>query len=139
MARTFTAAPATGPAHQRDRYGRSESGSKRVVWLVAAACAVLGAAALAWLAWGELQPRATGEVTQFQVLDSARVQVVLEVTRPVGQAGACTIEALGDGFAQVGLLDVALPASEGAVVEVQVTVATSEPATVAVVRSCQLS
>lgn len=136
MTRTNTTEP-IAPL-QQTRYGKPASSSNRPLWVVAGVSIVVGIIVLAWMAWGELQPRATGSITQFQVLDDARVQATLEVTRPVGQEGVCTLEALGDGFAQVGLVDIALPAAEGAIEQVEVIVATSEPATVIEVRSCRL-
>ncbi|MFV0426697.1 MAG: DUF4307 domain-containing protein [Beutenbergiaceae bacterium] len=139
MARSVTSTASAQPSGQSARYGTNSRTGLKPLWLVAAVSAVIGLGALVWLAWGASQPQANGEVTNFQVVDDRQVEVMVEVTRPVGREGVCTLEALGDGFAQVGLLDVTLEPSDGAVVQIPVTMATSELATVAVVRSCRLT
>lgn len=118
------------------RYGRPGSPSR--VRIVAIACAAVAATGLGWVAWGMLAPGAEGEVSRFTVTDETSVAVVLEVTRPTGRTAVCTVEVLGDGFAQVGLADIRVEPAQTSVSVVEVPVATSAPATVAVVRSCSV-
>lgn len=135
------AAPASTARRPADRYGERPT-SRRGLVAIAVACALVAAVALGWVAWGMLQPRAEGEVGLFEATESAEgdgVELVLEVTRPVGTTAVCTIEALGAGFSLVGLVDVTVDAAEEQVSQVRVTMATSEPATVAMVRSCRLA
>lgn len=138
MAHSPAAPAAVAQTRYEQRYGKPSS-SRRPLWVVVIVCGILGVAALSWLAWDMLQPTATGEVARFEVVDDRQVDFILEVTRPIGEPGVCTIEALGDGFAQVGLLEKDLEPATSAVIEVPLTIATSERATVAVVRECRLN
>lgn len=140
MAAPPAAPEASGhPVDSRGRYGERERPlSRRWVVVVASVCGVLAAAGFGWVAWGMLQPQAEAEVGRFTVVDETRVDVSLDVTRPVGSTAVCTIEALGAGFAQVGLLDVTVEPADTSVTSVPVSVATSELATVAMVRNCRL-
>lgn len=135
-----TAAPApAGPG--RGDGGGSPGLSRRTVVVAAVVCALVAAVFLGWVAWGMLQPRADGEVGLFEATHEGGVdgvELVLEVTRPVGSTAVCTIEALGEGFTQVGLVDVTVEPADTQVTRVQVTMATSEPARLAMVRSCRL-
>lgn len=138
----MTAPPAAGtPSRTSEtmaqRYG-SRGTSRRQVRIVAIACAVVAAIGLGWVAWGMLAPSAEGDVSRFTVVDETSIDVVLEVTRPVGRTAVCTIEVLGDGFAQVGLADIRVEPAPTSVSVVQVPIATSAQATVAVVRSCSV-
>lgn len=122
------------------RYGEQPAGPKRrgpFVWLVSAV-GLVAAIGLAWVAWGMLQPRAEGEVGVFTPVDDGHVELVLEVTRPVGRTAVCTLEAVGSGFGQVGILDVVVDPAETQVSRVHLTMATSERATIAMVRTCEL-
>jgi hypothetical protein len=137
----MSAAPA--PARPADaelaarRYGTRPRSRRPFVALVVA-LAVVAVAGVSWVAWGMLQPRADAEVSSFRVQDDAEVALVLDVTRPIGSTAVCTVEALGAGFSQVGLLDVEVPPATTAFSQVDVAMATSEVATVADVRSCRL-
>lgn len=124
-------------ARPADRYGDRRR-SRRGVTIVAVVCAVLVAAGLGAVAWGMLQPSADAEVGTFAVVDDGHVELVLEVTRPVGTTAVCTIEALGGGFGQVGIVDVTVEPADTRVTQVPVTMATSERATVVDVRTCRL-
>ncbi len=132
------AVPAPPRDLARERYGARPS-RRRPVTIAVVVGAIVVAVALGWVAWGMLQPRADGEVGRFEVVGDERVDLVLEVTRPVGRTAVCTVEALGAGFAQVGLADIVVDPATTAFSQVEVSIATSASATVATVRSCRLT
>ena len=129
------------PVRPADRYGDRPVRPRRrgVLVLVAAVAAALVAAGLGWVAWGMLQPQAEGEVGTFDVIDETGASFVLEVTRPVGSTAVCTVEALGEGFAQVGLLEVTIEPGDDRVSRVETTIATSAIASMVSVRGCELA
>lgn len=137
--------PSAGPAAPRparpaDRYGDRPPQPRRraVVIAVAVVAGVLVAAGLGWVAWGMLQPQAEGEVGTFDVVDDTHADFTLDVTRPVGTTAVCTVEALGAGFSQVGVLDVVVEPADTRVTQVETTIRTSAIASVVSVRSCRL-
>lgn len=130
--------PAVEPVRPAGRYGEPARTGRRRVPIVAVVAALVAAVGLGWVSWGMLQPSAEGEVGLFTAVDDGHVELVLEVTRPVGRTAVCTVEALGAGHGQVGILDVVVEPAETRVSRVHLTMATSEPATVAMVRTCEL-
>lgn len=134
---------ASGSAGERTRpAGRYDERPPRRparVRLVAVVAGVIAAIGLGWVAWGMLQPSAEGEVGLSTTIDETRVELTLEVTRPVGTTAVCTIEAVNSGFGQVGIVDIVVEPSETRVSLVHVTMATSERATIAMVRSCEIA
>jgi len=106
--------------------------------LVAVVVGLVAVVAFAWVSWGMLQPSAEGEVGVFTAVDDGHVELVLEVTRPVGSTAVCTLEAVGSGFGQVGIVDVTVAPADTQVSRVHLTMATSETATIAMVKRCDL-
>ncbi|WP_156251764.1 DUF4307 domain-containing protein [Pseudactinotalea terrae] len=138
-------APSPAPGSTREhvrpagRYGEKPArpgGSLRVAAVVVGLVAAVG---LGWVAWGMMQPSAEGEVGLFTAVDDGHVELVLEVTRPVGATAVCTIEALGGGFGQVGIVDVEVEPADSQVSRVALTMATTERASIAMVRSCEIA
>ena len=121
-----------------DRYGERPSRSRRRVPIVAIAVGLVAAVGLGWVSWGMLQPSAEGEVGVFTAVDDGHVELILEVTRPVGRTAVCTLEAVGTGFGQVGILDVTVEPADTQVSRVHLTMATSQIATIAMVKRCDL-
>ncbi|GAB2606839.1 DUF4307 domain-containing protein [Pseudactinotalea suaedae] len=128
----------TERARPAERYGDRPSRPRRRVPLVAVVAGLLVAAGLGWVSWGMLQPSAEGEVGVFTAVDDGHVELVLEVTRPVGSTAVCTLEAVGSGFGQVGILDVTVPPADTQVSRVHLTMATTETASIAMVKRCDL-
>lgn len=121
------------------RYDQRPATSPARVRMLAIVLALVAAIGLGWVAWGMLQPSAEGEVGLFTAVDDGHVELTLEVTRPVGTTAVCTIEALGGGFGQVGFVEVVVDPADTQVSRVQVTMLTSERASIAMVRSCELA
>ena len=120
------------------RYGDRPPRPRRRVPLVAVVVGLVAVVAFAWVSWGMLQPSAEGEVGVFTAVDDGHVELVLEVTRPVGSTAVCTLEAVGSGFGQVGIVDVTVAPADTQVSRVHLTMATSETATIAMVKRCDL-
>lgn len=138
MASTPAAQTSPGAASlMRERYGARPT-RRRPLRVAAIVCAVVAAIGFGYVSWGMLQPTAEAEVSRYEVVDAGEVTLILEVTRPVGRTAVCTVEALGGGFSQVGLLEVTIEPADTAVSQIPVTIATSERATVATTRSCRL-
>lgn len=119
------------------RYGEQPR-SRRGVLVAALVTAAVVVAGLGWVAWGMLQPAAEGEVGTYEVVDATRVDYVLEATRPVGTTAVCTVEAIGAGYGQVGIVDVTVPPSDTLVTRQRLSMATSERASAVAVRACRL-
>jgi hypothetical protein len=134
--------PAPGSTRERvrpaGRYGEKPPRPRGTLRVAAIVVGLLAAVGLGWVAWGMLQPSAEGEVGVFTAVDDGHVELVLEVTRPVGTTAVCTIEALGAGFGQVGVLDVEVAPADSQVSRVHLRMATTERASVAMVRSCSI-
>ena len=128
--------PATAPTRPADRYG--DRPSRRGPALVA--LAVAGALFVAWVIWAGAG-MAGGQVrwtdVGYRVVDDTTVQVTFSVSKDPGATAVCTIEALNERFAQVGLAtDEVGPADQRAVLRT-VTVRTAERAVTGVVESCR--
>lgn len=117
------------------RYGERPRSRRPFVVLVVVV-SLVATAVVVWVAVGLVRPQASGDAPAFTVVGVDEVEVRLEVTRPPGTTAACTLEALGNGFGQVGLLDVTVPPSQNRVAQLGVTLRTSERANAVVVRDC---
>jgi hypothetical protein len=135
---------ATGGAPSLDeRYGRRPGGVRRTRVLLAAGGAVLVALAVAWGAWvsHELTDRPlTWQDVGFEVLGDDSTRVTFDVRfagdLPDDAEAICTVRALNQVMAEVGLRDVTLgPAARG-VVRATVAVPTSERAVTGLVKEC---
>jgi hypothetical protein len=117
------------------RYGERPR-TRRPFVVVVIVAAVLATAVVVWIAVGLVRPQASGDAPAYTVRGVDEIDVRLEVTRPPGTTATCTVEALGNGFGQVGLLDVTVPPGTNRVAQVRVSLATSERAHAVVVRDC---
>lgn len=129
-----------------ERYGRSDHGADpsgrrplslgaRVAIGVALAA---GVAVAAWFAWADAQrnPVEFQEIG-FSIESPEQVSVTFDVMMPPGTAAVCTVTALSPNYAEVGSLDVQVPASDKGSQRVTADVRTTSEATTGVVDSCR--
>ena len=130
-------------ARARDeRYGR-RPGGRRARRGLALGAAVLAAVAVGWGAW--VSHRLTSDAVTWQdvgfdVTGDAPTRVTFDVhfapDLPAGARAVCTVRALNEVMAEVGLLDVTVgPASQRSV-RATVEVPTSERAVTGLVKEC---
>ena len=126
-----------------ERYGRRPGGRKRARVLLVVAGVLLAGVAVAWGAWVSHTVTSTPLTWQdigFEVTGDTSVRVTFDVRfagdLPDDAQAVCTVRALNQVMAEVGLRDVTLgPASKGAV-RATVDVATSERAVTGLVKEC---
>ena len=105
-------------------------------WAIGITGCLVGVALVVWLALAGSVGRVTWTDTGFDVVDDRTVVVDFDVHRPEGQAVTCVVRALDEGFATVGSLEVAVPASAQRSVHRRVTVRTTTRAVTGGVREC---
>jgi len=105
-------------------------------WVVGIVGCSIGVALAVWVGLASTLGKVTWVVTGYRVVDDRSVLVQFDVHRPAGQAVTCTVNALDQGFATVGTLEVAVPAGAGRAVHQQVTVRTASRAVTGVVVTC---
>lgn len=134
---------ASGSPSERliDRYGpqRDARTSRRTFRILATTLAVLATAFLVWVISDMVGPTVETQEVSFTVADDqASVEVVFDITMPVGYQADCTLESLDAHFGQAGLLDVRLGPFETQVNRVTETISTSATPVTGNVRSCEL-
>lgn len=92
-----------------------------------------------WVAVNQLRPGVSTQEVGFVVHDEQTIDVIFDITMPVGAQAHCTIEALDARFGQVGLLDTDIGPMPDQVNRITIEVTTSAPAVTGVVRSCVLA
>jgi len=119
------------------RYGLSpDAATRRRRRAAVVVLAVLAVAAFVVLAVVSTDEPVRGEEAALSVIDSSAVEVSFVVHMAPGTTGECTVIALNDRFAQVGVARVPVgPEEEGSTV-VTTRVATTEPAVAARVQEC---
>ena len=125
-----------------ERYGRRTGGRNRLLWAAGALLLLAGVGYAGWYASTVADRPLTWEDTGFGIRGPAATDVSfrLDFNRdlPARAEAVCTVRALNDGSAEVGLRDVTVgPASRGTV-EVTVRVPTSELAVTGMVKGCAL-
>lgn len=126
-----------------ERYGRRPGGGGRARVLLVVAGTLLAALAVAWGAWVSQTVTSkplTWQDIGFEVTGDTAVRVTFDVRfdggLPDDAQAVCTVRALNQVMAEVGLRDVTLgPASRGGV-RATVDVATSERAVTGMVKEC---
>jgi hypothetical protein len=119
------------------RYGRpaGPAGRRRLtiaLWLLG----VIALAVAVWLGLGTAATPVTWQQVGFTVADG-QVEVVADITRPDPSVPVtCRLEALSRSHAQVGVVEVDVPAGDDRTVRLTATVRTSEPAVTGVVDEC---
>ncbi|WP_194164880.1 DUF4307 domain-containing protein [Pseudactinotalea sp. HY158] len=131
-----TPADHSAPALQ-DRYGAPRQ-THRTTVRIAWAAGIVGALVMAWIMWGAFRPTVHNQLVGFDVSDPALTSVTFNVIKPADRSARCTVEALNTGFAQVGVLQVEVGPAQEDLVTLHREVRTSEPATTAIISSCEL-
>lgn len=128
--------PATGlPV---DRYGpppdpRARRRGVVALWVLG----VLGTAVVVWLGLGMADVPVTWSDHGFRVDGAEQVEVVYDVSRPDPSVPVrCTLEALNEQYAQVGVRTVDVPPATERTVRRRDVVRTSELAVTGVVKEC---
>lgn len=118
------------------RYGEKQSNPKRTRLLTVIGIALLTAIA-AWFGFANYSPLSYQDIG-FRVINNTTVEVDFEVTAPAGTVAICAIQALNNSFAQVGWVELILPASESSTNRHTVTLTTTELAVTGLVDECRL-
>lgn len=123
-----------------ERYGAPPPARRRrrALWLTAGSLGLLGIAMLVWISIEFFEPEATSEQVGFDVVDDRQVQVILDISKPNEETATCTLEALNEGYGQVGITDVTVGPQDERTTRVTVDIATTELATTGVIRECTL-
>ncbi|TKA03209.1 DUF4307 domain-containing protein [Actinacidiphila oryziradicis] len=122
----------------KGRYGHSaDARADRRLRQVAVVCGVALAVLVGWLGWHYLAgAQVSGQLVTFKVVSDQAVEVHLEVNKPAGTAGVCTLRALDVNQNEVGRRDVPVAEHRGQV-DTVVTVRTTSRATAAELVSCK--
>lgn len=133
--------PPTGSALPTDRYGRAPSPAERRRRVVAAVvvAALVGLAALGWVAQAILGVQVRTQDVGFAVVDDGAVDVTFVVAAAPGSVSECRVRALSPSFAEVGARDVVVGPSRHEAVRVTARVATTERATTGLVQRCRVA
>jgi|SRR5690625_159980 len=120
-----------------ERYGRVDAGKHRALvrTLLILGGAIFVAAAL-WAAFNLSRADVRWEDRGYRVHGPDSVTVHFSVTMEPGTEARCTLEALNAHYAQVGLLDVEIPASKEKTTRHSAIVATQELAVTGIVNTC---
>lgn len=123
------------------RYGPSpDPGRRRIavgaLWLAG----VVGTVGALWLGLGAARTPVTWTDVGFEIDGAEQVVVTFDVARrDASDAVVCTVEALNERYAQVGVVDVEVPAGGEAVRRLQATVRTSEQAVTGLIKTCEVA
>lgn len=134
----MTESPARRPP--AGRYGPEPTArSARRGRLVVIAIAVLGLAVALWVAVNMATQPVSFKDVGFRIEGNQAVDVTFEVTKPREQTVRCTVTALSESYAEVGVRTVEVGPSDEATRRVTVTVPTTELAVTGTVESCVLA
>lgn len=121
-----------------DRYGgppdpRTRRRGVVALWVVG----VVGTVAAAWIGYSMAAGPVSWQDVGFRVDGDARVEVVYDVSRPDPSVPVrCTLEALNEQYAQVGVVTVDVPPAADRTVRRSDVVRTSELAVTGIVKGC---
>lgn len=121
-----------------ERYGvQATAATRRRRWFLLAALGIVTVVAFVWLAVVSTDEAVRTEDVAFRVVDDGAVEVTFVAYLDEDVTAECTVVALNDVFAQVGVAHVDVdPPTDGATV-VTARVATTEPATGARIPGCR--
>ncbi|MFC0673041.1 DUF4307 domain-containing protein [Brachybacterium hainanense] len=115
------------PEHLRSRYGGPLIAPRTARILLIIGGAVFAAVVVAvGLRFADQPVRV--ETTSYSHVDDGHISVQFLVTKAPDTAVTCTVQALNEGRAQVGFVEVEIPASPDRQVSHTVTIATQGPA-----------
>ena len=121
------------------RYGRTGAASTGRRWIVPAiVLAVLGTGVFIWLGSGVARDPVQWQDVGFSIAGPQSIDVTFEVTKAPDTTVQCRVQALNQGFAEVGVSSVEIGPSTARVQRFTVTVATSELAVSGTVDGCAL-
>jgi len=132
-----TESPATRPP--AGRYGpepTARSARRARIGIVAAA--VVGLAVVVWIGLSMAGKPVSFKDVGFHVDGSRSVDVTFEVTKPKESTVTCTLTALSESYAEVGVRTVEVGPADTATRRVTATVQTTELAVTGIVDSCAL-
>ena len=133
----MTESPATRPP--AGRYGPEPTArSARRGRIGIVAVAVVGVAVVVWIGLGMAGKPVSSKNVGFHVDGSRSVDVTFEVTKPKESTVTCTLTALSESYAEVGVRTVEVGPADTATRRVTATVQTTELAVTGVVDSCEL-
>lgn len=119
------------------RYGTDKQGKNRVLWRVLLIIGgIIFVATALWAAFNLSRADVTWKDLGYSVHGPESVTVDFNVTKDPGMSARCTLEALNAHYAQVGLLDVDIPAADRATTRHSATLATQELAVTGIVNTC---
>ncbi|WP_456787899.1 DUF4307 domain-containing protein [Cellulomonas sp. P5_C5] len=133
----MTESPATRPP--AGRYGpepTARSARRGRIGIVVAA--VVGVALVVWIGLAMAGKPVSTKDVGFHVDGSRSVDVTFEVTKPKEATVTCTVSALSESYAEVGVRTVEVGPADTATRRVTVTVQTTELAVTGIVESCEL-
>jgi len=132
-----TESPATRPP--AGRYGpepTARSVRRGRIGIVVAA--VVGLGLVVWIGLGMASRPVSTKDVGFRVDGARSVDVTFEVTKPRESTVTCTVSALSESYAEVGVRTVEVGPADSATRRVTVTVQTTELAVTGIVESCEL-
>ncbi len=128
---------APAPRPPAGRYGPEPTdGTRRLQRLGLAALVVAVMLVLGWTGSGVLRDPVQWQDVGYRVDGPGATQVTFDVTSDVGTSASCRVQALSASYAQVGVLDVPVPAADHRTRRVTVTIPTVELAVTATVQGC---
>jgi Domain of unknown function (DUF4307) len=119
-----------------ERYGVTARSRRAALIAAVALGAVIGLAWLIWAAWHQATSSVSGEVSAFDVTGTHRIDVSVDIHRPVHASVQCTVQAEATDHTVVGETVVTAPPSGDSEVHVDVTIKTDREATTALVSQC---
>lgn len=129
---------APAPRPPAGRYGPEPTdGTRRLQRVALAALVVVAMVVIGWIGSGVLRDPVIWQDVGYRVEGPTATEVTFDVTTPVGRAATCRVQALSSSYAQVGVLDVPVPAATTRTRRVTVTVPTVELAVTGVVQGCE--
>ncbi len=105
-------------------------------WVIGTVGCGVGVALAVWLGLSASLGQVTWNDTGYRVVDDQTVSVTFDVHRPGSQAVTCVVRAQDESHADVGSLEVAIPAGEPVAVTRTVQVRTTTRAVTGHVKSC---